>query len=304
MIEGKAPPDRQPGHQPPGHQPPGWQESQAFKESVAGLARRLGERMAEHSSTDPIERAAARRAALRAYDQARTRRRKLMVALALAALAPFAGAGIAALVSAIDAPAVSDAPSSSAASLEQPAPSPQELAAAPAPPPAEPAVPPASPTPTPAAAPAATPVAAPTMASTPSPAPVESAAAPPTAPEAAPTPLQRSEIKEVQAKLRTFGFNPGPVDGNAGPMTQAAVLHYQQNRGQPETGKVDRAVLDELRQDPAPPVAQRPAVVQAAAQYNTPAAGPPARRSRSADPFEPVREAGDNIGRWLQSLMR
>jgi peptidoglycan hydrolase-like protein with peptidoglycan-binding domain len=79
-------------------------------------------------------------------------------------------------------------------------------------------------------------------------------------------------------------------------MTESAVMHYQRNRGQPPTGKVDRELLEQLRQDPAPQVAQRAPRPVARAT-----ASPVPRRS---DPFEPVRAAGDRLGQWLQSLVR
>lgn len=110
------------------------------------------------------------------------------------------------------------------------------------------------------------------------------------------TPLQRAEIREVQAKLYTFGFNPGPIDGADGPMTHAAIMHYEADRGLPQTGEADHALLETLRQDPAPQVAALPP--------------PPPRRMhgyaqrRSDDPFASLRAAGDRLGRWLQSLGR
>ncbi|HKU97822.1 MAG TPA: peptidoglycan-binding domain-containing protein [Vineibacter sp.] len=110
-------------------------------------------------------------------------------------------------------------------------------------------------------------------------------------------PLQRAEIREVQTKLYTFGFNPGPIDGSDGPMTRAAIMHYEADRGLPQTGEADRSLLESLRQDPAPQVAALPP--------------PPPRRTshgyaqrRSDDPFAPIRAAGDRLGRWLESLSR
>jgi peptidoglycan hydrolase-like protein with peptidoglycan-binding domain len=108
--------------------------------------------------------------------------------------------------------------------------------------------------------------------------------------------LRPQELKEVQGRLRSFGFNPGPADGTPGRMTESAVTRYQQDRGLPQTGKADRQLLEQLRQDPAPQVAQR------AARPGPRATGaPPQRRS---DPFEPVRTAGNRLGRWLDSLVR
>jgi peptidoglycan hydrolase-like protein with peptidoglycan-binding domain len=117
-------------------------------------------------------------------------------------------------------------------------------------------------------------------------------------PPSNPAPLAREEVKEVQSRLRSLGFNPGPVDGDAGAMTAAAVTNYQQSRGQAQTGLIDRDLLAQLRQDPAPQPAPRIA-----------RADPPPRAAQSvpprrSDPFEPVRSAGDRVGRWLQSLVR
>ena len=100
----------------------------------------------------------------------------------------------------------------------------------------------------------------------------------------------------MQTKLYTFGFNPGPIDGADGPMTHAAIMHYEADRGLPKTGEVDRTLLETLRQDPAPQVVAAPP--------------PPPRRMshgyarRSDDPFAPLRAAGDRLGRWLESLSR
>ena len=110
------------------------------------------------------------------------------------------------------------------------------------------------------------------------------------------TPLRRDEAREVQARLRSFGFNPGLVDGAPGAMTEDAIRRYQQNRGQPQSGKVDRELLERLRQDPAPQIAQRPA-----GPYARPTPSPGPRRS---DPFASVRAAGDRLGQWLDSRAR
>jgi len=79
-------------------------------------------------------------------------------------------------------------------------------------------------------------------------------------------------------------------------MTEGAIVHYQQDRGQPQTGTVDRQLLEQLRQDPAPQIVQR-----AAGPYARPTLSPGPRRS---DPFEPVRAAGNSLGRWLDSRVR
>jgi CheY-like chemotaxis protein len=255
--------------------------------SVAELSRRLGEWAAWHRAVDPAAAKAVRHAALQAYDRARVRRLRLGLGFAVAAIV---GSGVAYLVPTVGSPLVP--PSPSAAARPEPASPVSMVAAAPTPPDqASPSSAPSSPSPatsiayTPAVVPAAAQVAA--------------AAESPQAPvEAAPnqTPLRRAEAREVQERLRSFGFNPGRVDGVPGAMTEGAVMYYQQDRGQPQTGKVDRELLEQLRQDPAPQIVQR-----ATGPYARPTRSPGARRS---DPFEPVRAAGDRLGQWLKSLSR
>jgi len=115
-------------------------------------------------------------------------------------------------------------------------------------------------------------------------------------PAADSTALRIDEVKELQVKLRTFGFNPGAVDGVAGPMTQSAAMRYQQARGQWQTGTVDRELLAQLREDPAP---------QPVEQTAAPEPRPPrAARPRYADPFDSMRTAAQRAGRWLDSLLR
>jgi Putative peptidoglycan binding domain len=301
-----------------------------YKQSMADLSRRLGERAARQPEVDPGEAKAARRAALEAYDRARNR--QLIVGLSLAA-AVVVAAGLAYLVPTIGSPVV---PSSSiAAAQPEPAPPVEVATAAPAPaPPDSPSPSPAPSSPPPAASvpdtPAAEPAAAqaapaadsqpaapaPPQAAAPSPLPPPAGLAstwsamatrteptPATASQQAPAkpapnpaPLRRDEVREVQARLLSFGFNPGPVDGVLGVMTEEAVMHYQRHRGQVQTGTIDRQLLEQLRQDPAPQVAQRAARPDARATRS-----PAARRS---DPFEPVRAAGNRLGQWLDSLVR
>jgi peptidoglycan hydrolase-like protein with peptidoglycan-binding domain len=108
-------------------------------------------------------------------------------------------------------------------------------------------------------------------------------------------PLGRDEVREVQERLLAFGFNPGPFDGNVGPMTVGAVMHYQQARGGLQTGKIDRALLEALRRDPAPKVVRHPHRHRA---YYAAAA------PRRSDPFAPLRTAGARFEQWLRSLAR
>lgn len=292
--------DRAPNTGPePGEAPPGGARRTArqlfkqfegpvddhFKQSLAGLSSRLGERAAWQSTNDPKATAEARRAALQAYDLARARRWKVALKATGAAIA---AAGVAGLTMFIAMPPNSppDSPSPRAMASRERA-SPIEMAAiTPAPTP----LPTAS-----AASPAAiVPVVAQVAPSAADePAPVDSASVMPE-----PAPLRRDEVREIQTRLHSFGFSPGSPDGAAGPMTQAAVMRYQQNRGLPQTATIDRAFLEQLRQDPAPPVAA-PQVAQQAER--------PARASsatRQSDPFQPLRVAAQNVERWFQSLGR
>ena len=92
-----------------------------------------------------------------------------------------------------------------------------------------------------------------------------------------------------------------PIDGVAGLRTEVATQHYLEARGQPQMPPTDRQLLEQLRQETAPPVVQ-PQVAQRAAQPAAQGSAPPPRRS--VDPFEPVKVAGAQITRWLQSAFR
>ncbi len=259
--------------------------------SLAELSRRLGERAARQRAVDPAAAKAARRAALEAYDQVQERRLIVGSSVAVAAVI---GAGIVYLVSTFGSGPVPLPPS--AAAPQEPASPLERTAAALAPAPLDSvSLAPAPSSPSPAASVADTPAVVPAAAQT-EPAPMTGSQQAPVEPTPNQAALQRDEMREVQARLRSFGFNPGPVDGMPGLMTEDAVQHYQRHRGQRQTGTVDRELLEQLRQDPAPQVAQ-------------PAARPDARAVRSpaprrADPFEPVRAAGNRLSQWLRSLTR
>ena len=62
-------------------------------------------------------------------------------------------------------------------------------------------------------------------------------------------PLDRGEILDVQTRLKALGFNPGPLDGAAGPMTAAAAKRYAESRGRSSTGTIDRELLRALQQE-------------------------------------------------------
>jgi hypothetical protein len=131
--------------------------------------------------------------------------------------------------------------------------------------------PPVSPAPTGASAPrpsgdtmeAAAPAVEAASASTPPPIvePQPQEAATPPAPASAS--LAFAEVRELQRRLRAVGFDPGPLDGNAGPTTANAARQYQRARGLAVTGEVDRDLLARLRgertaaRSPSPPRRQR-----------------------------------------------
>jgi hypothetical protein len=103
-------------------------------------------------------------------------------------------------------------------------------------------------------------------------------AAPPSPPS---PPLSSNDIREVQGRLQSLGFDPGPIDGAAGPKTAAAVSRYQQAHGLQPTGIADKDTLDELRREPGsaapPPPPPRPRWQPQSNQYSY--APPPPRYS-------------------------
>jgi hypothetical protein len=233
-----------------------------FIDVMADFSRKLGERAARQSAGGLAAAAQERREALQAYDRARRRQRILtagvaagaLIALAIASLGPPNAAPVA------PPPAVAAAPAEPAPAVMVAATEPTAL------PDTASAVPPTEPAPT-----------EPTASSTAAPAP--------------PAPLRGEEVREVQKRLQGFGFNPGPADGVAGRMTAGAVMSYRQSRGQPQTGDIDRDLLEQLRQDPAPQVAAAP---------------PPQRTAQRARTQTAARHPGpfDQLGRWLDSLVR
>ena len=225
-----------------------------FIDVMADFSRQLSERVARQSAGGLAGAAQERREALKAYDRKRRRQQIMTAGVAAGALIAL---GIASLTPPTAAPVAA----------------PQVVAA-----PAEPAPP--------VMVAAVQPTALPDARST---VPLAEPAPSSTAPLAAPEPLRGEEVREVQKRLQRFGFNPGPADGVAGRMTAGAVMSYQQSRGQPQTGDIDRELLEQLRQDPAPQVAPPP--VRTAQRTRTQTA------ARHPGPF-------DQLGRWLDSLVR
>jgi localization factor PodJL len=58
--------------------------------------------------------------------------------------------------------------------------------------------------------------------------------------------LDRDVIASAQNHLNALGYNAGPADGQLGPQTEAAVRAFQEARGLPTTGLIDRTLLGRL----------------------------------------------------------
>jgi peptidoglycan hydrolase-like protein with peptidoglycan-binding domain len=59
--------------------------------------------------------------------------------------------------------------------------------------------------------------------------------------------LTPGDIQIAEARLRDFGFDPGPGDGVFTAQTQAAVRAFQARYGLPVSGLLDRATREELK---------------------------------------------------------
>jgi peptidoglycan hydrolase-like protein with peptidoglycan-binding domain len=56
----------------------------------------------------------------------------------------------------------------------------------------------------------------------------------------------RELIIQAQRQLKALGFNPGAIDGNVGPQTEAAVREYQRAYRLPPTGTLDETTVRSL----------------------------------------------------------
>jgi hypothetical protein len=287
-------PSANPGPSPIDTPQPG---EQFFRQSIADLSKRLGERAARQSTSEPQTAAEARRRAMQAYERERARKLRLILTGAAAFVVT---AGIAWAVVMLGQP---DAP---APALARPVASAQPesqvvMASAPpvqAPPPVTSEAPRAEEPPPPPPAVEAQPSAPPPPQQTPA------ASEPPPAPTPAAPPLNRAEIREVQKRLLAFGFDPGPIDGVSGRQTEIATQHYLEARGQPQMPPTEPQLLENLRQDQTAPAAPPPQVAQRATQSDGNGVQAAPQRSRPFDPFQPVKLAGAEITRWLQSAFR
>jgi Putative peptidoglycan binding domain len=72
------------------------------------------------------------------------------------------------------------------------------------------------------------------------------------------TKLNPPEILEVQTRLESLGMKPGSPDGVFGPLLAAAIRRYEETKGRPQIGNVDRELLERLRQETNVSVPQVP----------------------------------------------
>ncbi len=77
------------------------------------------------------------------------------------------------------------------------------------------------------------------------------------------TPGARAQLREIQSRLNSLGYNAGPADGIHGPRTAAAIRNFERHIGLPAQGQPSSAVLEALRTTPlseaqAPPAQGEP----------------------------------------------
>lgn len=68
----------------------------------------------------------------------------------------------------------------------------------------------------------------------------------------APVNLSTGIIADVQERLYQNNYNPGPIDGQMGETTVAAITQFQRNHALPTTGEIDARFLRELRNSHPP----------------------------------------------------
>jgi peptidoglycan hydrolase-like protein with peptidoglycan-binding domain len=55
--------------------------------------------------------------------------------------------------------------------------------------------------------------------------------------------LDRDNVRQVQDALQAKGFDPGPIDGIAGPRTKTAIRNFQERYGMKASGEIDNQTL-------------------------------------------------------------
>lgn len=63
----------------------------------------------------------------------------------------------------------------------------------------------------------------------------------------APSTTQAAYVRGIQKELLAHGYGAGPVDGVAGPRTQAAIRAYQRDAGLTVDGQATKRLLDHLK---------------------------------------------------------
>ena len=92
--------------------------------------------------------------------------------------------------------------------------------------------------------------------------------------------LDRPTRRLIQQGLRNEGFDPGPPDGLFGPRTRAAIRGWQEGRGEPGTGYLDRVQAALLRGVGAPRQSLPAGIATLASQTAESPAAAPAQGSR------------------------
>lgn len=57
----------------------------------------------------------------------------------------------------------------------------------------------------------------------------------------------QATVSDLQLRLKTLGYDPGPADGELGPKTRAAIRAYQRDEGLKADGRVSANLLEQLR---------------------------------------------------------
>jgi peptidoglycan hydrolase-like protein with peptidoglycan-binding domain len=91
-------------------------------------------------------------------------------------------------------------------------------------------------------------------------------------------------VSKVQEKLRELGFDAGPVNGDFGAKTQAALTQFQLSRAIPASGQLDDETLAEL------------GVAREAAQTTADASSPSAGPSSDTSTDQPKAETAEKPG--------
>jgi peptidoglycan hydrolase-like protein with peptidoglycan-binding domain/tetratricopeptide (TPR) repeat protein len=94
-----------------------------------------------------------------------------------------------------------------------------------------------------------------------------------------------SKVRGLQRQLRRDGFNPGPIDGRYGPLTEAAVRDFQAVHGLRVDGIAGAQTLGELRRITA---AERPVTRPAPRERRTSPSHPRPLPKRTTKPSHPV----------------